>query len=107
MYKDWSAEDNAGADWRLVDGCSDGVRLRGMVMVLPEGKKLISTAEAAKALGVSMGRVRQLALLGPKKGGLTRYHAAPTALVFDAEEVAKLAKAKRVTGRPKGGFKAN
>jgi hypothetical protein len=78
-----------------------------MVMVLPEGKKLISTADAAKALGVSMGRVRQLALLGPKKGGLTRYYAAPTALVFDADEVAKLAKAKPKTGRPKGGFKAN
>ena len=78
-----------------------------MVVALPEGKKLISTADAAKALGGTLGRIRQLALLGPKKGGLTRYYAAPTALVFDAEEVAKLAKAKRTTGRPKGGFKAN
>lgn len=78
-----------------------------MVVALPQGKKLISTAEAAKALGVSMGRVRQLALLGPKRGGLTRYYAAPTALVFDADEVAKLAKADRKTGRPRGGFKAN
>lgn len=75
--------------------------------MLPEGKRLISTAEAAKALGVSMGRVRQLALLGPKKGGLTRYYAAPTALVFDEEEVKRLAKAKPKTGRPRGGFQAN
>jgi hypothetical protein len=78
-----------------------------MVVALPEGKKLLSTAEAAKKLGVSMGRVRQLGLLGLKKGGLTRYWAAPTALVFDEEEVEKLAKAKKKTGRPKGGFKAN
>lgn len=76
-------------------------------MALPEGKKLISTADAAKKLGVSMGRVRQLALLGAKKGGLTRYWAAPTALVFDEAEVEKLVKAKPKTGRPKGGFKAN
>jgi hypothetical protein len=80
-----------------------------MVVALPEGKKLISTADAAKVLGVSMGRVRQLGLLGINKGGLTRYWAAPTALVFDEAEVAKLAKAKHKTktGRPKGGFKAN
>jgi hypothetical protein len=78
-----------------------------MVVALPEGKKLLSTAEAAKKLGVSMGRVRQLGLLGLKKGGLTRYWAAPTALVFDEDEVEKLAKSKKKTGRPKGGFKAN
>lgn len=57
-----------------------------------------------------MGRVRQLGLLGVKKGGLTRYWAAPTALVFDADEVERLAEArpkKGRTGRPKGGFKAN
>lgn len=78
-----------------------------MVVALPEGKKLISTAEAAKRLGVSMGRIRQLGLLGAKNGGLTRYWAAPTALVFDEAEVDKIAKAKAKTGRPKGGFKAN
>jgi len=78
-----------------------------MVVALPEGKKLISTAEAARVLGVTMGRVRQLGLLGAKKGGLTRYWAAPTALVFDEAEVEKLAKSKAKTGRPKGGFKAN
>jgi hypothetical protein len=81
-----------------------------MVVALPEGKKLISTADAAKLLGVSMGRVRQLGLLGVKKGGLTRYWAAPTALVFDEAEVQAVAKARPKTGktgRPKGGFKAN
>jgi hypothetical protein len=82
-----------------------------MVMALPENKKLISTADAAKLLDVSMGRVRQLGIAGPKKGGLTRYWAAPTALVFDEAEVARLvakkAKAKKTTGRPRGGFKAN
>jgi hypothetical protein len=54
-----------------------------------------------------MGRVRQLGLLGVKKGGLTRYWAAPTALVFDEAEVERLAKAKAKTGRPRGGFQAN
>ncbi|MEI8285709.1 MAG: hypothetical protein WCG15_00270 [Actinomycetes bacterium] len=81
-----------------------------MVVALPEGKKLISTADAAKILGVSMGRVRQLALKGSGNGGLDGYHAAPTALVFDEAAVKKMAKAKPNTGkpgRPKGGFKAN
>lgn len=78
-----------------------------MVVALPEGKRLISTAEVAKRLGVTMGRVRQLGLLGVKKGGLTRYWAAPTALVFDEAEVERLAKAKAKTGRPRGGFQAN
>jgi hypothetical protein len=78
-----------------------------MVVALPEGKKLISTAEAAKILGVSMGRVRQLAQIAAKDGGLHSWLAAPTARVFDEAEVRKLAKAKRITGRPKGGFQAN
>jgi hypothetical protein len=77
------------------------------VAALPTGKTLIPTADAAKILGVTMGRVRQLALLGPKKGGLTRYWAAPTALVFDEIEVRRLAKARPRTGRPRGGFQAN
>lgn len=76
-------------------------------MALPEGKKLISTAEAAKILGVSMGRVRQLAQVPVEDGGLASWLAAPTARVFDEAQVRKLAKAKRTTGRPKGGFQAN
>lgn len=78
-----------------------------MVVALPEGKKLIGTAEAAKILGVSMGRVRQLALLKPDDGGIQSWLAAPTARVFDEAEVRKRAKAKRKTGRKPGGFKAN
>lgn len=76
-------------------------------MALPEGKKLIGTAEAAKILGVSMGRVRQLALLKPGDGGIQSWLAAPTARVFDEAEVRKRSKAKRKTGRKPGGFKAN
>jgi len=78
-----------------------------MVLALPEGKKLISTAEAAKILGVSMGRVRQLAQIPAKDGGLESWLAAPTARVFDEVAVRRLAKTKRTTGRPKGGFQAN
>lgn len=76
-------------------------------MALPDGKTWMNSAEVAKTLGVSTSRVRQLGLLGTKKGGLTRYYAAPTALVFDADEVKKLAKQPRKTGRPRGGFKKN
>ena len=78
-----------------------------MLLALPEGKKLISTAEAAKILGVSMGRVRQLAQIPTKDGGLESWLAAPTARVFDEAAVRRLAKTKRTTGRPKGGFQAN
>lgn len=74
---------------------------------LPAGKTYLPTADVAKRLGVTMGRVRQLAILGPDHGGLTRYWAAPTALVFDEAEVRRLARRKPKTGRPKGGFKAN
>lgn len=74
---------------------------------LPVGIKLISTAEAARLLGVSMGRVRQLALLGPKQGGFASWRAAPTALVFDEAEIRRHAKRQAQTGRPRGGFKAN
>jgi hypothetical protein len=81
-----------------------------MVVALPANKKWMSTKDVAKMLGLSMGRVRQLGIQGPKKGGLTRYWAAETALVFDEEEVSRFAKAKprnKKTGRPRGGFKAN
>lgn len=78
-----------------------------MIVALPKGKRWLSTAEAAQALGVTMGRVRQLAEQDVEKGGLTKHKAAGTALMFDEEEVKKLAKAKRKTGRPRGGFKAN
>lgn len=84
--------------------------MEDMVVPLPEGKKLISTAEAAKILGVTMGRVRQLATIKPADGGLEGFQLNPRALVFDEAQVKKLAKAKQKggrTGRPPGGFKAN
>ena len=82
--------------------------LKGMITVaLPTGKKLISTAEAAKILNVSMGRVRQLALLGGDKGGLDSWHAAPTALVFDEAEVLRFAKRDRGAGGRPGKFSRN
>ena len=76
-------------------------------MALPTGKKLISTAEAAKILNVSMGRVRQLALLGAEKGGLDSWHAAPTALVFDEAEVRRFSKRDRGSGGRPGKFVHN
>lgn len=93
--------------WVAVDHLRPVCILRGMVVALPENRKLISTAEAAKILGVSMGRVRQLAQIPPQDGGLESWLAAPTARVFDEAAVRRLAKAKRTTGRPKGGFQAN
>ena len=74
---------------------------------LPKNRTLIPTADAARILGVTMGRVRQLVLLGPKRGGLRAWHAAPTALVLDEEEVRRYAERKATTGRPRGGFQAN
>lgn len=76
-------------------------------MSLPTDKKLISTAEAAEILGVSMGRLRQLADQGPENGGLSSWLAAATARVFDEAEVRARAAADRKTGRPAGGFQKN
>lgn len=76
-------------------------------MALPTGRKLISTAEAARILHVSMGRVRQFALLGPNQGGLHSWHAAPTALVFDEAEVRKFKDRDRGVGGRPGKFARN
>jgi hypothetical protein len=76
-------------------------------MALPVGRKLISTAEAARILHVSMGRVRQFALLGPNQGGLHSWHAAPTALVFDEAEVRKFKDRDRGVGGRPGKFARN
>lgn len=90
------------------DATCPGVSIEGMsVAALPRGKTLIPTADAARILGVSMGRVRQLVLLGPKRGGLRAWHAAPTALVLDEDEVREYAERRAKTGRPRGGFQAN
>ena len=73
---------------------------------LPKDRTLISTREAAEILGVSMGRIRQLALLPEDEGGLWNQHFTAGTLMFDKNQILKRAKAKAKTGRPKGGFRA-
>jgi predicted site-specific integrase-resolvase len=72
-----------------------------MVMAIQTNRKLISTREAAKILGISMGRLRRMAL----DGMLWSEHMAANARVFDEAEIKKLAKVPRVTGRKRGGFR--
>ena len=72
-----------------------------MILARPNNRKLISTAEAAKILGVSMSRMRQLA----SDGMVWSEHAAKNARVFDETEIKKRSKAPRVTGRKPGGFR--
>ena len=74
---------------------------------LPKGKTLVSTREAAEILGVTMGRIRQLARLPEDEGGLWSFHVTPNTLVLDKAQVLKRAKNKPKTGRPAGGFNAN
>jgi len=73
-----------------------------IAMALPNNRKLISTADAAKILGVSMSRMRQLAI----DGKVWSEHAAANARVFDEAEIRKRAKAPRTTGRKRGGFRS-
>ena len=74
---------------------------------LPKDRTLISTREAAEILGLSMGRMRQLARAGEDEGGLWSHHVTPNTLVFDKAQIVKRAKSKPKTGRPKGGFSAD
>ena len=76
-------------------------------MALPQNRRLIKTADAAKILGVTMGRVRQLALAGKRKGGLRGFEVTPRCLVFDEAEVLAFAESREKRGRPPGGFKPN
>lgn len=73
----------------------------GMVMALKTNRKLISTREAAQILGISMGRLRRMAL----DGMLWSEHMAANARVFDEAEIKQLSKVPRVTGRKRGGFR--
>lgn len=70
-------------------------------MALPSNRKLIGTRDAAKILGISMGRMRQLAI----DGEVWSDHASGNARVFDEAEIKKRSKAPRVTGRKPGGFR--
>lgn len=74
---------------------------------MPTNKKLIPTRDAAKRLGCSMARLRQLAALGPGKGGLWSFKPTPTVLFFDSEEIAALARATQRRGQPRKGFSEN
>jgi hypothetical protein len=72
-----------------------------MVMALPTNRKLIGTRDAAKILGISMCRVRQLA----EDGTLWSDKPAGNARVFDETEIIRRSNVKRVTGRKPGGFR--
>lgn len=71
-------------------------------MALPTNRKLIGTREAAKILGISMGRMRALAIAG----AVWSDHATASARVFDETEIRKRSKLPRKTGRKPGGFRA-
>ena len=73
-----------------------------MIVALPTNRKMIGTRDAAKILGISMGRLRQLAIAGL----VWSDHAAANARVFDEAEIRKRSKLPRITGRKRGGFKA-
>ena len=79
-----------------------------MIVSLDAGTTWITTEEAAKALGLTMGRIRQLAMLGPRKGGLKAKRLTSRTLVFDKKDVEEFAaRPKPKLGRPRGGFKKN
>lgn len=74
---------------------------------LPQDRVLIPTRDAAKKLGCSMARLRQLAALGPDHGGVWSTKPTPTVLLFDQAEISKLARATQKRGQPRKGFSAN
>ena len=85
-----------------------------MVMAVREPNRTLCTCrEAAKVLGVTMGRVRQMCRKQPGGGRPVLWSAKFTgrALMLDLEQVNRLAKERRrkrdtgeLPGRPAGGF---
>jgi hypothetical protein len=83
----------------------------GMSMITKvAGHNVINCRDAAKLLGVSMGRVRQLA----RAGTIWSEHVTERALVLDREQVKNLADLRQkaraagmVPGQRPGGFKAD
>lgn len=74
------------------------------------GRKILSCRQAAELLGVTMGRVRQMALAGT----LWYEHVGSRAIIFDDQQVRHLAKVRKlardagiVPGPRPGGFKAD
>lgn len=78
-----------------------------VMATLPQDRVLIPTRDAARRLGCSMARLRQLAALGKDKGGVWSYKPTPTVLLFDRDEIAALAKATQKRGQPRKGFSEN
>lgn len=74
---------------------------------LPQNRVLIPTRDAARKLGCSMARLRQLAALGPEKGGVWSFKPTPTVLFFDRDEITALARATQKRGQPRKGFSEN
>lgn len=74
---------------------------------VPKGRVLIPTRDAAKILGCSMARLRQLAKLGQRKGGVWSTKPTATGLFFDEQEISRRAKLAQSRGQPKKGFSPN
>lgn len=74
---------------------------------MPTNRRLIPTRDAAKRLGCSMARLRQLAALGPAKGGVWSFKPTPTVLFFDVDEISALARNTQRRGQPRKGFSEN
>ena len=79
-------------------------------MAIESRRKLCLTREAARLYGCTMGRIRQMA----REGIIWCEKAGPRALVFDAAEIERLAKARaatrsagRLRGVPPTGFSAD
>jgi excisionase family DNA binding protein len=65
-------------------------------------KTICATDEAAKAIGVTRGRIRQMVRAGElqcRRIGLRKQ-----VVLLDAEEVKRLAEERPKTGRPRGGL---
>ena len=70
-------------------------------MTLRTNRKMITTSDAAKILGVTMGRIRQIA----REGGLWHSLLGEHCLVFDCDEVtarAESMRAARHAGKVRG-----
>ena len=72
------------------------------------GRKIISCRQAAELLGITMGRVRQLA----RGGSFWSEHVTERALILDEAEIKKVAKIRQkvrdagtMPGRKPGGYK--
>ncbi len=70
-----------------------------MSIVARPGQRLIGTAEAAKEYGCTTTQIRTLARLGH----LTEFRQSERAIMYDLEEVRRIAKENRDKRRKRGG----